>query len=413
MLAGRACGRETARAGGEAVSGAACADAAEPRMRRCVVVHQSPESAVSTQRFRSPDEAATFVRKMAGGHSRGCMWVDLQGHTVEQRRKILQLLFPDMQPGQLEVVLDPETYDAVELQPVKGEYIVGCLACARDMRGCVLDADGEGDAVFCSFVCNERFLVTMHVAPFVGLAELQYHVEAEFSRTGPEPSTTHRESGSTDSVAVMGAAVLCALVCFTCEAYLPDPTALISEIDCIDEMVMLVEPGRRDQTDLLRRVSVLRRRIAASNRQLYIKEKLLHELVGPTMRTTFVSRDPCVVCAYRETHGKLSQVLDRLEIARDTLNHANLNFMNAVSMRMSQSSARLDWMMTFLSQIATVCLPANLLASMFGMNCRVPWQADEYDNLNAFWGIVGLILVWMAVCFVVPIHTYFFQREEA
>ncbi|KEG08218.1 MGT2 magnesium transporter [Trypanosoma grayi] len=104
-------------------------------------------------------------------------------------------------------------------------------------------------------------------------------------------------------------------------------------------------------------------------------------------RHTFVSRDPCVVvCAYRETHGKLSQVLDRLEIARDTLNHANLNFMNAVSMRMSQSSARLDWMMTFLSQIATVCLPVNLLASMFGMNCRVPWQADEYDNLNAFWG---------------------------
>ncbi|KAH9599617.1 Mg2+ transporter protein [Trypanosoma melophagium] len=382
----------------------------------CIIVKQSPGETVEVQKFDSPEEALSFTRKIFTAQEHSFIWVDLQGSGMEQNRRVLQLLFPEMQVSQMEAVLASDAEDVVELQPVRGQYLIGSLACAR-RRGRGLSAipaaseEAERDAVSCSFACSERCLVTVHAVPFVGLAELLRHVEVEGGREQKRKMPVSRESCRAVEV-LRGSAVLCALICFACETYLPDPTSLISEVDCIDEIVMLVAPGKRDQADLLRRVSVLRRRMAAVNRQLYMKEKLLQELMGPTMRTTFVSRDPRAVCAYRETQGKLSQVLERLETARDTLNHVNLNFVNAVSMRMSQTSARLDRMMTVLSQISTVCLPANLLASIFGMNCKVAWVAAEYDNLYAFWGIVGIILVWMVICLFAPVRDLFFSKED-
>ncbi|RNF07336.1 MGT2 magnesium transporter, partial [Trypanosoma conorhini] len=68
--------------------------------------------------------------------------------------------------------------------------------------------------------------------------------------------TRRRGAGARAAEPCSARAVSCALVCFTCEAYLPNPTGLISEVDCIDEMVMLVAPGKRDQSDLLRRIAV-------------------------------------------------------------------------------------------------------------------------------------------------------------
>ncbi|RNE97697.1 MGT2 magnesium transporter [Trypanosoma rangeli] len=176
-------------------------------------------------------------------------------------------------------------------------------------------------------------------------------------------------------------------------------------------MVMLVAPGRSDQPDLLRRISMLRRRMSAENARLYLKEKLLQELMGPTMRTTFVSHDPCVMQAYREVFAELSQVLERMEVARDSLNHVNLNFVNAVSMRMSQASAGFDLRMMFISQITTICLPMNLIASFFGMNCKVPWSADDVPNLNCFWSVVGIMCAWALICMFQPVQQLIFQKK--
>ncbi|ORC85725.1 MGT2 magnesium transporter, partial [Trypanosoma theileri] len=271
----------------------------------CIITRQSPGETVEVQKFDSAEGALSFTRKLSTGQDNSFMWVDLQGTGMEQNRRVLQLLFPEMQSSQMEAVLDADAEDVVELQPVKGQYLIGSLACARGRgRGLsstsTADGDAEGDAISCSFACSERCLVTVHTAPFVGLAELLCHVEVEGGRKRQGRQPMGREShGAVDIL--RGSAVLCALICFTCETYLPDPTSLISEVDCIDEIVMLVAPGKRDQADLLRRISVLRRRMAAVNRQLYMKEKLLQELMGPTMRTTFVSRDPRTVCAYRET----------------------------------------------------------------------------------------------------------------
>ncbi|RNF11730.1 MGT2 magnesium transporter, partial [Trypanosoma rangeli] len=294
-----------------------------PLASKCTVVFQSNGAPATFQRFPSAEELRLFLQKDVLIAEQGCVWVDMQGCTEEHNRMVLQLLFPHMEPCQMEGVLSPDTYDAVELQPVKGEYLIGGIACACGQRRCAPDMDDEENTTVCSFACNNNILLTMHAVPFLGLAEALHQVRMGAGCVSQESLPEFRELQAPDIATMRASAVLCVLVCFTCETYLPNPTGLISEVDCIDEMVMLVAPGRSDQPDLLRRISMLRRRMSAENARLYLKEKLLQELMGPTMRTTFVSHDPCVMQAYREVFAELSQVLERMEVARDSLNHVN------------------------------------------------------------------------------------------
>nr|CCD16645.1 unnamed protein product [Trypanosoma congolense IL3000] len=367
----------------------------------CVVIHRAAGGAgLKADTFASAAEALAFVRA-----SEGCLWVDMQRCSEEDHRQALQLLFPHMQPSHVEAMLASDMYDVVELQPVGDEYVVGCLACSPSHGGPFPAAAATTAAVqagvdceeevLCSFACSERVLLTLHDSLFSGLAELFRYM-----------LNNRRHSVSNTPF------VLCALVCHVCEAGLPDPTPLISEVDCIDEIMLLVAPGKRDQTDMLRRVAVLRRRLCSLNRRLNEKGKLLIEMAGPAMRTTFVSRDLRVAEVYRSALEELSQVLSHFECAHDTLNHANLNFMYAVTMRMSQASAGCDYQVMMINKIATICLPAILLASLFGMNCKVPWVADDCDSLLPFWIVVATIVLWMVVLLFKPIRDLLRSEEE-
>lgn len=114
----------------------------------------------------------------------------------------------------------------------------------------------------------------------------------EMSPTGDalSPSSSNTNTNTTNTVRdpVPTTAQFASLVLSTlCLAYLPDTTAVLSEVDAIDAMMSLIVPEHEsDQADALRRVLVLRRRLAISRRLLYQKMRLLEELQRPAMRTT-------------------------------------------------------------------------------------------------------------------------------
>ncbi|PWU98380.1 hypothetical protein C4B63_12g345 [Trypanosoma cruzi] len=141
-------------------------------MQRCLVVHTATAVPFSTNVFCNPDRVVDDLRKrMQDGEvspDGPCVWVDMQGCTDEQKRNVLRLLFPDLQQSQIEWMIRCDTYDTVELQPVKGEYLIGSLACPPN-RGPSLSAPAASEVekentVVCTFACNDRFLVTMHAA---------------------------------------------------------------------------------------------------------------------------------------------------------------------------------------------------------------------------------------------------------
>lgn len=300
---------------------------------------------------------------------------------------------------------------------------------------------------WCTFFSTRTMLVTFHEVVFSGLEEMQHlflqqHCGSPLSRAAPahgSSSTTYPERSSyqrkTEDLTAAGsflrgatsprarpmwsasrgsgmcgstAGLVAQLVCFTSETIIADPTTLLSEVDCMDEMVLLIAPGDQDQPDLLRRVALLRRRISADRNSLYLKEKLLHSFMAPSIRAAImpsVYDDHRIAEEVRQCLDKMTQVADRLDDARDTLNQANLNFVTGVSMRMSQSSANMDFKMQILGQVATICLPLNLVASIFGMNCKVPFETDDYDTLVPFWTILGLMALWCIICSIPTIRS--------
>ncbi|KAG8340538.1 hypothetical protein ERJ75_000228200 [Trypanosoma vivax] len=149
---------------------------------------------------------------------------------------------------------------------------------------------GSDGVVLCSFTCDEHRLLALHASPFVGPSEA-------LRRTDHNRPAANAPSHSEGVKTLSAAALLCALVCFTCEARLPYPTPLATGVDCIDEMMMPVAPSKSDQTDMSRRVAPLCRRLYSTTHQLRAEESLLQELIGPTMRTQEIEANQSALMA--------------------------------------------------------------------------------------------------------------------
>lgn len=128
-------------------------------------------------------------------------------------------------------------------------------------------------------------------------------------------------------------------------------------------------------------------------------------MLTPAMRASFVcAHGSSTVQLYREAMEKVALIADRLDETRKVLNQANLNFVQGVAMRMSQSSAGLDFKMQILGQMATICLPLNFFLGLQGMNCVIPLQCDFYPTLAPFWGVVAIMIGWAMICSIPTIR---------
>lgn len=118
--------------------------------------------------------------------------------------------------------------------------------------------------------------------------QLQASVFHRLRHMSSSVGNQHHEAGDHSG----GAPPLCTsgfvslLLSAVCYAYLPNTTSVLSEVDAIDSMLPLVGLNvESDQADALRRVLLLRRRLAVHRRLLFQKIRLLEALDKPAMHT--------------------------------------------------------------------------------------------------------------------------------
>ena len=68
------------------------------------------------------------------------------------------------------------------------------------------------------------------------------------------------------------------------------------------------------------------------------------------------------------------------------LAQANSNYLACISIEAAELSNRTNAIMRKISTLAMVFVPYTIVAALFGMNVRVPWQ--DVDSTWPFWGIV-------------------------
>lgn len=252
------------------------------------------------------------------------------------------------------------------------------------------------------------------------------------------------------------------LLSTVCYAYLPRTSSVLSEVDVIDSMLPMIELNvESDQADALRRVLLLRRKLAVHRRLLFQKVRLLEELGSPSLRTLAYFM-PCgaasmaqsnsisrglksKVGAHRSTsrlemprirqegsavgaavansateptplhlssplptvtviHKGVSGILRQLDAARSVLGTTTLIYASAVNFNNTRTSESADIFALLCQYMLLVVLPLSIIASQWGMNCYVPWM--EVSSTGPFWGLVGVMAIIGIIGFAVPFYAY-------
>ncbi|RNF14618.1 uncharacterized protein Tco025E_05875 [Trypanosoma conorhini] len=223
-----------------------------------------------------------------------------------------------------------------------------------------------------------------------------------------------------------------------CEAFLPDPTLVLNEVDAIDSMMPLVRQKESEQADVLRRALRLRRCLSVHRRLLLSKVNLLEQLGRPVMRTllAFITADAVntggVVhrpnffdanpagrsaavadpqsLAHTAIIRRILHLLRQLDGARTILGNTTLIYTSSVTMLNNSISTEADYRMVVLHYVTLVFLPLTVVASHWGMNCDVPWK--NLDSTTPFWSIVGASAAYAALHLWYPIFCIFTGRTD-
>lgn len=78
------------------------------------------------------------------------------------------------------------------------------------------------------------------------------------------------------------------------------------------------------------------------------------------------------------------------------LGRAHRNYLGQISIEMSQAGNTTNEMVNRLTFLATIVVPLNLVASLWGMNVHVPGQ-DHTDLTWFFWIVLGMFMYIVAM----------------
>lgn len=377
----------------------------------------------------SVGSSTSVASSMSGIQPTKVMWIDMQTRDGDLVEALLSL-FPRIE---LDTIEDIRLHDAPDTAHwfAKQRYLFANLDCDSAAflgRSFILNkrtaAFSDGSSAMMSLVAFSDVVITIHESPIAGhreaLQTLHELVSAKRAKPAVVLSPRHASANNSSRRGAQLAPVerppvhmhvqkkkkrltvgiiLATLIESVVIACLPDPTVSLAEVDRIDEMVLLVS---QDQHDLLRRIARIRRVLSSERSKLYRKERFLQTFITPALRASFVSASSSE--QYRHLLGEVYHVAERLEAARDALTQANSNFVSHISLQVSQTSNHMNTKMKALSQVATICMPLNILTGLMGMNVTVPFNTTAYpDTLVPFYVIlsimagllmVGIPMIW-------------------
>lgn len=189
------------------------------------------------------------------------------------------------------------------------------------------------------------------------------------------------------------------------------------EVDSIDDLVLVLSGS--EQTDMLRRIGSCRKTVMQLLRLLGPKADVVRSLIK---RYSDRAREPShALLSSSEDSGEtkseykelrkvqhevtlyLGDIQDHIISMLQNVNHyditlgrAHRNYLGQISIELSQSGNTTNEMINRLTFLATVVVPLNLVAGLWGMNVHVP--GEDYEDLAYFyWIVLGMMLYVVAM----------------
>ncbi|KAJ2306011.1 CorA metal ion transporter [Coemansia sp. Cherry 401B] len=345
----------------------------------------------------------------------GCFWIDVLRPSFQE----MHLLSKIFNIHAL-TVEDVMTQDAREKCEIHANYYFVCF------RSFDTDANSETylepKCVY-SVVLREG-IITFHMEPAVH----QYHVLRRIRR-------------QIDHIVVTPDWLNYAIIDDITDLLAPILHRVEFDVDAIDELVLVISSS--EQSDMLLRISTVRKRIMMAMRLLQGKADVVRALIkrfesatalgsaqmlpgymydrGGTGAGATLSSDsprnrgsdpaqaraelPDAVLDQRKGHETvlyLGDVLDHIVTMMQNATHydnmlgrAQTNYLAQISIELTESSNYTNDVVAKLSALAAIVVPLNFITGMWGANVKVPGQ--DYDDLHYFFYILGMCLLYVLI----------------
>ncbi|KAI8098657.1 uncharacterized protein BX664DRAFT_271382 [Halteromyces radiatus] len=184
------------------------------------------------------------------------------------------------------------------------------------------------------------------------------------------------------------------------------------EVDSIDDLVLVLNGS--EQTDMLRRIGSCRKMVMQLLRLLGPKADVVRSLIkrydDKTKEIEFLNKrrqnlqqDKTVINPHVNENNLqheiilfLGDIQDHIHTMLQNVNHYDLvlgrahrNYLGQISIELSQAGNNTNEVINRLTFLATLVVPLNLVAGLFGMNVHVP-GSEEHDLAWFFWIVMGM-----------------------
>ncbi|KAI7855279.1 hypothetical protein BDC45DRAFT_505818 [Circinella umbellata] len=178
------------------------------------------------------------------------------------------------------------------------------------------------------------------------------------------------------------------------------------EVDSIDDLVLVLSGS--EQADMLRRIGACRKSVMQLLRLLGSKADVIRSLIKRYDDKSKITKSDYkhtkeIRKVQHEVTLYLGDIQDHILTMLQNVNHYDLilgrahrNYLGQISIEMSQAGNTTNEMVNRLTFLATIVVPLNLVASLWGMNVHVPGQ-DHNDLTWFFWIVLGMFMYIVAM----------------
>ncbi|CAG7555202.1 unnamed protein product [Fusarium equiseti] len=319
-------------------------------------------------------ETVQGLSSFAMGENNGVWWLNMNNPTGEEIQIISEAF--GIHPLTIEDIITQETREKIELFP---SYYFSCFRSFRSVD----QPAGTGYTPFNMYVVVFR----------QGTLSFGFAPDAHATRVRT------RISNLKEYVSLSSDWICYALIDDIVDSFTPVVSQLEREAEALEEQRYIARPD--DNWRFLQRISTARKDTTGLMRLLGGKADVLRGFMKRCTENYKVTPHMDVALYLGDIQDHVVTMTNSLIHVEEMLSRSHRSYLAQLSIDSITQGNQVNKFLTRVSVLATVLVPLVLITGIFGTNVKIPWKGKGGSNFNAWFGILGSILVFAIACILI------------
>ena len=177
------------------------------------------------------------------------------------------------------------------------------------------------------------------------------------------------------------------------DSFAPVISRIESDTDQIEDEVFIARTD--DMHKFLRRIGMVRKNVMGLMRLLGGKADVLKGFTKRCNENYKVTPRMDIGMYLGDIQDHVVTMMTNLAHFEKMLSRSHSNYLAQLSIDGIMQGASTNRVLSKITVLASIIVPLNVITGLFGMNVHVPWQ--DVENLHAFFGVVGFLVLFCVV----------------